>query len=150
LRAHLADPRQQAMYGIVHGGSSLALRRASAEYVGALPFDGVAVGGALGRDREELVHIMRSTMAWVPRHRPCHVLGIADPASVPALATLGCDTFDSCHATRAGRHGSMLTAQGPLRVVSRAKGVAGAAARSLARAFIHSHRIPTHSVVGGG
>ena len=105
------------MYGIVHGGSDPALRRKSAQYVGSLPFDGTAVGGALGKDREEMVEVMGGVMQWVPRGKPCHVLGIADPRSVPALVALGCDTFDSCHATRVGRHGAMLTPSGPLRVV---------------------------------
>jgi queuine tRNA-ribosyltransferase len=36
------------------------------------------------------------------------------------LVTHGCDTFDSCYPTRVGRHGTMLTDDGPLRVVSRA------------------------------
>lgn len=51
LRTHLADPRQQAMYGIVHGGMDLDLRRGSLEYLSSLPFDGFAVGGSLGKDR---------------------------------------------------------------------------------------------------
>lgn len=34
------------------------------------------------------------------------------------LVTYGCDTFDSCYPTRVGRHGTMLTRDGPLRVVS--------------------------------
>lgn len=36
----------------------------------------------------------------------------------PQLVTYGCDTFDSCYPTRVGRHGTMLTKDGPLRVVS--------------------------------
>lgn len=47
------------------------------------------------------------------------------------LATYGCDTFDSCYPTRVGRHGTMLTADGPLRVVSAADVGVG---RSLERA----------------
>ena len=49
--------------------------------------------------------------------KPVHILGIADPASVPQLVAYGCDTFDSCYPTRVGRHGTMLTKEGPLRVV---------------------------------
>lgn len=39
-----------------------ALRKASAEYLTSLPFDGFAVGGALGKDREELKEVLRFTM----------------------------------------------------------------------------------------
>lgn len=35
------------------------------------------------------------------------------------LVTYGADTFDSCYPTRVGRHGTMLTDAGPLRVVRR-------------------------------
>jgi predicted RNA-binding protein len=50
--------------------------------------------------------------------KPVHILGIADTESIPKLVAYGADTFDSCYPTRVGRHGSMLTANGPLRVVS--------------------------------
>jgi queuine tRNA-ribosyltransferase len=120
LLRHAADPRDQACYGIIHGGSDPALRAASAAYIASLPFDGFAVGGALGKDREELVQIMDGVMGGLPRDRPVHVLGIADPLSVPRLVPLGCDTFDSCHATRVGRHGGVLTETGTLRVAAAA------------------------------
>ena len=48
LRAHLAQPNQQAMYGVVHGGTDEELRTESAEYLASLPFDGFAIGGSLG------------------------------------------------------------------------------------------------------
>ncbi|GAB4820870.1 hypothetical protein N2152v2_007916 [Parachlorella kessleri] len=118
LRTHLEDPRQQAMYGIIHGGMDLALRLQSIDYMTSLPFDGFAMGGALGKDREELFWLLEQLMPRMPADKPCHVLGIADPKSIPQLVTYGCDTFDSCYPTRAGRHGTMLTPDGPLRVVS--------------------------------
>jgi queuine tRNA-ribosyltransferase len=118
LFQHIQDPREQACYGIIHGGSSTELRKASAEYISSLPFDGFAIGGALGKDGKELFTIMQNVMTWLPRNRPVHVLGIADPANIQKLTTLGCDTFDSCHATRIGRHGAMLTENGTLRVAA--------------------------------
>ncbi len=118
LLHHIQDPRTQACYGIIHGGSSMSLRKASSEYISSLPFDGLAVGGALGKDTDELFNIMHHVMGWVPRNKPIHVLGIADPKNIARLSTLGCDTFDSCHATRVGRHGAMLTDNGNLRVAA--------------------------------
>lgn len=52
LKTHLADVRQQAMYAVVHGGLSLELRQQSIDYLTSLPFDGYAVGGSLGKDRQ--------------------------------------------------------------------------------------------------
>lgn len=51
LACHLSDRRRQAMYGIIHGGMSLDYRRRSVDYLSALPFDGFAVGGSMGKNR---------------------------------------------------------------------------------------------------
>ena len=125
LEEHLRDPRDQAMYGIIHGGMDKDLRSESVRFVaGFSDFKGFAIGGSLGKNREELVdimtHVMReiSTLSSNHNHRPCHVLGIADPISIPPLVKLGCDTFDSCYMTRIARHGCMITADGPLKVRS--------------------------------
>ena len=44
---HLKDMKQQAIYGVVHGGTDRDLRALSASYVSSLPVDGFAVGGRL-------------------------------------------------------------------------------------------------------
>jgi queuine tRNA-ribosyltransferase len=118
LMAHLEDVKEQAMFGIVHGGSDLQLRAHSAMYVSSLPFDGTAIGGALGQHQAEMLSIVKASMALIPRDKPVHVLGIADPKSSAALASLGVDTMDSCFATRVGRHGGLLTNDGTLRVAA--------------------------------
>ena len=51
-------------------------------------------------------------------HAHTQVLGIADPASVLKGVPLGVDTFDSCFPTRVGRHGTLLTRDGPLNLKS--------------------------------
>ena len=112
LAAHLADPRQQAMYGIVHGGTDTALRAASADYLCALPFDGFAIGGALGRDRTEMLGMLSGLMPRLRPDAPVHLLGIGDEESLVACVPLGFDTFDSAFPTRAGRHGTLLTSKG--------------------------------------
>ena len=79
------------------------------------------MGGSLGKDRADLYWLLEAMMPWVLANapgKPVHVLGIADPASLPQLVTYGADTFDSCYTTRVGRHGTLLTREGPLRVIS--------------------------------
>jgi queuine tRNA-ribosyltransferase len=100
LRQHLSDPREQAMYAVVHGGTDLELRHASAEYLSSLPFDGFALGGSLGKDRDEMLQMLGQLMPALPREKPNHLLGIADEASVRGAVALGVDTFDSCLPTR--------------------------------------------------
>ena len=112
LAAHLADPRQQAMYGIVHGGTDPALRAASADYLCALPFDGFAIGGALGKDRAEMLTMLAGLMPRLRAGAPVHLLGVGDEESMEACAPLGVDTFDSAFPTRLGRHGTLLTSTG--------------------------------------
>ena len=41
----------QAMYSVVHGGIDVELRRRSIEYLSALPFDGTAIGGSMGKSK---------------------------------------------------------------------------------------------------
>jgi len=116
LRAHLADPRQQAMYAVVHGGTDTELRRESAEYLSSLPFDGFAIGGSLGKDRGEMLDLLRALMPRLPEDKPNHLLGIADPDSAVAVVPFGIDTMDSCNPTRIARHGTLLCTGGSIKI----------------------------------
>ncbi|KAL3897285.1 MAG: hypothetical protein SGPRY_013083, partial [Prymnesium sp.] len=118
LVTHLDDRRDQAMYGIVHGGVDRELRAWSVAQLASLPFDGTAIGGSLGKDKQEMQDLLEFLMPLVPTHKPVHLLGIADPASVRSCAPLGIDTFDSCFPTRVGRHGSLMTSEGTLHIRS--------------------------------
>ena len=46
----------------------------------------------MGKDRADLYWLLENIMPWTPRDKPVHVLGIADPESLPQLVTFGCDT----------------------------------------------------------
>lgn len=109
LRAHLDDIRQQAMYAVIHGGIDQDLRTLSANYLSSLPFDGFGIGGSLGKNRHELLQLLRFLMPLLPQERPNHLLGIADEESICGAVPMGVDTFDSCFPTRLGRHGTLLT-----------------------------------------
>ena len=112
LKQHLNDLRQQAMYCVVHGGVDKALRQHSIDYLSSLPFDGYAVGGSLGKDKDELIDLLAFVMPRLPQDKPNHLLGIADGESIDRAVPWGVDTFDSCYPTRVARHGYCLTRQG--------------------------------------
>jgi len=123
LQEHLKDVKQQAMYCVVHGGTNVKLRTESAEYLTSLPFDGYAIGGSLGNGRDEL----KQLLAWLmpdlfdklpdeKRSKPRHLLGIADEESIRNAVTMGIDTLDSCYPTKLGRHGTLLTRKGMIRI----------------------------------
>lgn len=116
LNAHLSRPQNQAMYGVVHGGVSLSLRKKSAIFLRNLPFDGFAIGGSMGKTKKEMVDMLTYTLPLLPETAPNHLLGIADLESLEQCVPLGIDTFDSSYPTKAARHGMLLTRQGPLKI----------------------------------
>ena len=116
LREHLSDPRDQAMYAVVHGGTDEELRGESAAYLSSLPFDGFAIGGSLGKDRAEMLELLKFLMPRLPENKPNHLLGIADPESAESVVPFGIDTMDSCNPTRIARHGLLLGSDGPIKI----------------------------------
>lgn len=116
LEEHLKNPDQQSMYAVVHGGIDPDLRAHSIDYLSALPFDGYAIGGSLGKNRQEMVAMLETLMPHMPHDKPNHLLGIADLPSLQETIPLGIDTFDSSHPTKCARHGLLYTAQGNLTI----------------------------------
>jgi len=116
LEHHLKNPNKQAMYSVIHGGIDPELRKKSCEYLASLPFDGHAVGGSLGKSREEMINMLKQLMPILPQEKPNHLLGIGDLLSLEQAVTLGIDTFDSSHPTRCARHGLLFTSQGNLKI----------------------------------
>jgi queuine tRNA-ribosyltransferase len=109
--------RDQALFGIVQGGSCTRLRRGSARATAALGFDGYAHGGlGLGEDpaiREELV---REVHEELPEEAPRYLMGLGSPEDVIRAVAWGVDLFDCVIPTRHARHGVLLTGSGVLAV----------------------------------
>jgi queuine tRNA-ribosyltransferase len=72
-------PADQAVFGIVQGGVHEDLRRISAEHTAAAEVDGLAIGGTLGRDKEEMGHVVELSAGMLPPEAPKHLLGIGEP-----------------------------------------------------------------------
>src|SRR3989338_3307058 len=109
LEAHLKNPNHQALYAVIHGGLDISLRKKSCQYLASFEFDGFGIGGSLGRNRLEMVEMLRKLMPHVPTERPNHLLGIGDLPSIQDCIPLGLDTFDSSYPTKAARHGTILS-----------------------------------------
>lgn len=112
LEAFQREPPQhgysQALFGIVQGGALEALRRQSARTIAAMDFDGVAIGGNLGRTKQELRRVVEWTVEHLPRDKPRHLLGIGEVPDMFDAAARGCDTFDCVSPTRNARNGAAL------------------------------------------
>ena len=118
LREHLKNPKQQAMYAVVHGGVDRVLRQESIDYLTSLPFEGFAMGGSFGKLGDELADIVGFIAPQLPKDRPNHLLGIADLPSIRRCVVHGVDTFDSAFPSRNGRHGSLLADDGHINIAN--------------------------------
>ncbi len=112
-RAHTrAD---QALFGIVQGGSDEALRRRSAAGTAALAFDGYAHGGlGLGEERARRADLVSAVHAELPASAPRYLMGIGRPEDLVSAVDAGVDLFDCVLPTRHARHGVLYTSQGAL------------------------------------
>lgn len=117
LDTHLKNKNGQAMYAVLHGGVDKELRKKSALYLTSLDFDGFAIGGSLGKTREEMIEMLTHAMPYLPTDKPNHLLGIGDLASLEPSIRLGIDTFDSSHPTRCARHGLLFTFAGTKKIM---------------------------------
>lgn len=122
LDVHRADIKNQAMYGIVHGGVDPALRKLSVQLLAEQAFDGLAIGGSLGKNCPEMLVMLTQLMPHVPTNFPIHLLGIGDLPSLEGAIPLGIDTFDSAYPSRNARHGLLMTRNGPLNIIRGAYG----------------------------
>ncbi len=98
-------PEDQLVYGIVQGGVEEDIRRASAQEVAARPVGGIAIGGTLGQDKDQMFEVVDWTVSELDEARPRHLLGIGEVDDLVRGVELGIDTFDCAMPTRIGRHG---------------------------------------------
>jgi queuine tRNA-ribosyltransferase len=101
-------PERQAVFGIVQGGVHEDLRRESAQFVAEAGVDGLAIGGTLGRDKDEMREVLAMTTPLLPEQAPKHLLGIGEVDDLLAGIALGLDVFDCAVPTRLARHGVAL------------------------------------------
>jgi queuine tRNA-ribosyltransferase len=101
-------PPRQAVFGIVQGGVYEELRRESAQAVSEAGVDGLAIGGTLGRDKDEMRGVLAMTTPLLPEEAPKHLLGIGEVDDLLAGIALGLDVFDCAVPTRLARHGTAL------------------------------------------
>jgi queuine tRNA-ribosyltransferase len=101
-------PPGQAVFGIVQGGVHEDLRRASAQRVSAAAVDGLAIGGTLGRDKQQMREVIEMALRHMPPEAPKHLLGVGEVDDFLAAARRGVDVFDCAVPTRLARHGVAL------------------------------------------
>jgi queuine tRNA-ribosyltransferase len=104
-------PAGQLVYGIVQGGVYEDLRRDSTEQIAARDCDGIAIGGSLGENKEQMYEVVgwaTDSLQKAADLRPRHLLGIGEIDDLVRGVEMGIDTFDCVMPTRLGRHGVAL------------------------------------------
>jgi queuine tRNA-ribosyltransferase len=98
-------------FGIVQGGVYADLRAESIAAVVASGCEGIAIGGSLGQDKEQMYEVVdwcTRDLASLAPERPRHLLGIGEVDDLIRGIELGIDTFDCAMPTRLARHGVAL------------------------------------------
>ncbi|MCK4518099.1 tRNA-guanosine(34) transglycosylase [Candidatus Babeliales bacterium] len=124
LDVHQANKNGQALYAVVHGGVDRVMRKKSCDVLSSFDFEGYAIGGSVGKDRQEMIELVADVMPWLPDDKPNHLLGIGDIESIKGIVPLGVDTFDSSHPTKCARHGLLFTSNGTKRIAKASNAVA--------------------------
>jgi queuine tRNA-ribosyltransferase len=107
----------QAVFGIVQGGTDPALRAASVAALRAMDFDGYAIGGlSVGEPRPETRAVAAATAAQLPHDRPRYFMGAGTPTDLVDLAATGIDLFDCVLPTRHARNGTLFTSGGTVAI----------------------------------
>jgi queuine tRNA-ribosyltransferase len=107
----------QALFGIVQGGTNRRLRERSAEALRPLDFKGYAVGGlSVGEAPAEMYKTLDWTVPLLPEDRPRYLMGVGRPIDLVEAALRGVDLFDCVLPTRNGRNATGFTRGGILRL----------------------------------
>ncbi|MCU0691768.1 MAG: tRNA guanosine(34) transglycosylase Tgt [Polyangiaceae bacterium] len=120
-RCLLARRVDQAVFGIVQGGTDVAMRRAHARTLRGLPFDGLALGGfSVGEPIEQMHAVLEDVASELDPQRPRYLMGVGTPLDLVLGVAAGIDMFDCVMPTRNARNGQALLRAGRI-VIKHAK-----------------------------
>ena len=107
----------QLRFGIVQGGTDVALRRTHLAEIAELPFDGLALGGLGVGEPPPVMHAVVGAIApEMPQNRPRYLMGVGTPEDLRAGIRAGIDMFDCVMPTRNARNGQLFVREAGLNV----------------------------------
>ena len=108
-RAH-ARGDEQALFGIVQGGTDLDRRAWSAERVCNIDLPGYAIGGvAVGETAGDIRRVVEFTAPRLPAEKPRYLMGVGYEHDIAAAVVAGVDMFDCVLPTRNARNANAFT-----------------------------------------
>lgn len=107
----------QALFGIVQGGTNRQMRERSANGLLPLGFPGYAVGGlSVGEEPALMYETLSWTVPLLPEDRPRYLMGVGRPIDLIEGVLRGIDLFDCVMPTRNGRNAMAFTSRGPVKL----------------------------------
>ena len=104
-----------ALFGIQQGALDEGLRKASAQALSEIGFDGYAIGGlAVGEGQEAMFATLDFAPGQLPEDAPRYLMGVGKPDDLVGAVERGVDMFDCVLPTRSGRNGQAFTWAGPI------------------------------------
>ena len=93
----------QALFGIPQGGMDANLRAESARFIGALPFDGISIGGlSVGEPKPVMWRMLEAVIPELPDGKPRHLLGVGSPDDLLEGVARGVDMAKARRRERRG------------------------------------------------
>jgi queuine tRNA-ribosyltransferase len=106
-----------ALFGIQQGGLDESMRKASADALIDVGFDGHAIGGlAVGEGHDAMCACLDYAPGQLPEDKPRYLMGVGKPDDIVEAVRRGIDMFDCVLPTRSGRTGQAFTAAGALNI----------------------------------
>jgi queuine tRNA-ribosyltransferase len=119
-RSHTAFDRggnPGALFGIQQGALDEGLRKASADALIDIGFDGYAIGGlAVGEGQAAMFSCLDYAPGQLPVDKPRYLMGVGKPDDIVGAVERGVDMFDCVLPTRSGRNGQAFTWDGPINI----------------------------------
>ncbi len=113
-------PQDQALFGIVQGGTFKDLRAQSAEFVAAQDLPGNAIGGlSVGESKPDMHAMLEVVCPILPANKPRYLMGVGSPEDLINGVLRGVDIFDCVLPTRLARNQSAMTRTGRLNMRNR-------------------------------
>lgn len=115
LEAHKRE--DQALFGIVQGGSYKDLREHCAKALAAMPFDGYSIGGtSIGEPKDVCFQMVEDGIRYLPEDKPRYLMGVGSLDYILGGIARGIDMMDCVLPTRLARHGALMTSQGRINI----------------------------------
>ncbi|MEE8155801.1 MAG: tRNA guanosine(34) transglycosylase Tgt [Phycisphaerales bacterium] len=103
-------PDDQALFGIVQGGTDLDLRQRAVQAICNIDLPGYAIGGiAVGEGPALIRQVVEFTAPLLPAEKPRYLMGVGYEHDLVTAVRAGIDMFDCVLPTRNGRNALAFT-----------------------------------------